>query len=281
MLSNQQFDRTRRLALNLAGIELAERHRDLLERRGRRLGIVDSAGLDLLLGAAEEGEPNARRRLLCLFTTKFTGFFRHPIHFKLAAEHALRAARQQGRARLWSTAAATGEEPYSLAMALIEVFGCDDPPAAILATDIDQDAMAFAQRGDYGAAALEALEPKRRERFLCEGGTTGRWGIAAAPRRLVEFRALNLTSVEWFIEGPFDVILCRNVLMYLEAYHRYAVLERLASLLAPDGLLMLDPAEHLGKAAHLFTPDADGAYSRRRSSDLRRFVTNTAHMPHG
>jgi chemotaxis protein methyltransferase CheR len=201
MLSNQQFDRTRRLALNLAGIELAERHRELLERRGRRLGIVDSAGLDLLLGAAEEGEPNARRRLLCLFTTKFTGFFRHPIHFKIAAEHALRAARQHGRARLWSTAAATGEEPYSLAMALIEVFGCDEPPAGILATDIDAEAMAFAQRGEYGAAALQALEPKRQERFLCQGSTTGRWRIAVATRRLVEFRVLNLTSVEWFIEA--------------------------------------------------------------------------------
>jgi chemotaxis methyl-accepting protein methylase len=166
-------------------------------------------------------------------------------------------------------------------MALIEVFGCDEPPAGILATDIDAEAMAFAQRGEYGAAALQALEPKRQERFLCQGSTTGRWRIAVATRRLVEFRVLNLTSVEWFIEAPFDVILCRNVLMYLEAYHRYAVLERLASLLAPDGLLMLDPAEHLGKAAHLFTPDADGAYSRRRSSALRRSVTHTAHMPHG
>jgi chemotaxis protein methyltransferase CheR len=268
MLSNQQFDRTRRLALNLAGIELAERHRDLLEHRSRRLGIPDSAGLDLLLGAAEEGEPNARRRLLCLFTTKFTGFFRHPIHFKIAAEHATRAVRQRGRARLWSTAAATGEEPYSLAMTLIEVFGCEYPPASILATDIDADAMAFAQRGEFAEGALQALEPKRRERFLCRGSTTGRCAIAAAPRHLVEFRALNLTSLEWFVEGPFDVILCRNVLMYLEACHRYAVLERLASLLADDGLLMLDPAEHLGKAAHLFTPDANGAYSRRRSTRM-------------
>jgi chemotaxis protein methyltransferase CheR len=281
MLSNQQFDRTRRLALSLAGIELAERHRELLEHRGRRLGIVDSAGLDLLLGAAEEGEPNARRRLLCLFTTKFTGFFRHPIHFKIAADHAVRAARQEGRAHLWSTAAATGEEPYSLAMALIEAFGCEHPPAGILATDIDPDALAFARRGEYADGALRSLEPKRREGFLCEGSRPGHWAMAAAPRRLVEFRALNLTSVEWFVVGPFDVILCRNVLMYLEACHRYAVLERLASLLAPDGLLMLDPAEHLGKAAHLFTPDADGAYSRRRTSGSARCLPRVASNPHG
>jgi chemotaxis protein methyltransferase CheR len=265
MLSNQQFDRTRRLALSLAGIELAERHREILYRRSRRLGIFDNAGLDSLLHAAEEGEPAARQRLLCLLTTKFTGFFRHPVHFKIAAEHALRAARQRGRARLWSTAAATGEEPYSLAMALVEVFGCEDPPASILATDIEVGALAVAQRGEYSELALRGLDPKRRERFLCKTSVTAHWALTPAARRLVEFRVFNLTSVTWPVEGPFDVILCRNVLMYLEACHRYAALERLASMLSPDGLLMLDPAEHLGKAAHLFTPDADGAYSRRRA----------------
>src|SRR5512136_2778235 len=112
MLSNQQFDRTKRLALGLAGIELVERHRELLDRRRRRLGILDSAGLDSLLDAAEEGETTARQKLLCLLTTKFTGFFRHPHQVDLAAEHALRAGERHGRARLWSAAAATGEEPY-------------------------------------------------------------------------------------------------------------------------------------------------------------------------
>lgn len=133
MLSNQQFERTRRLVLTLAGIQLVERHRELLLSRSRRLGILDDAGLDPLLDAAEKGEAAAAQRLLCLFTTKFTGFFRHPTHFRKAAEHALRAANDRGRARLWSAAAATGEEPYSLAIALIEAFGREDPPASILA----------------------------------------------------------------------------------------------------------------------------------------------------
>ena len=72
------------------------------------------------------------------------------------------------------------------------------------------------------------------------------------------FRALNLTDLEWPPAGLFDVVFCRNVLMYLEAGHRYSVLERLASVLAPDGRLILDPAEHLGKAAHLFGPGRTG-----------------------
>jgi len=270
MLSNQQFDRTRRLALSLAGIELVERHRELLERRSRRLGVLDSAGLDSVLDAVEEGETTARQRLLGLVTTKFTGFFRHPRQFEFAAAHALQAARCHGRARLWCAGAATGEEPYSLAMVLMELFRRDDPPATILATDVDLEALVVAQRGEYGEAALRGLEPARRARFLRETGVVRHWGIAPAVRRLVEFRPVNLASAIWTVEGLFDVIFCRNVLMYLEACHRYAVLERMASLLAPDGLLLIDPTEHLGKAGHLFTPEADGAYRRRGAACPQR-----------
>lgn len=90
MLSDEQFHRTRRLAARLAGLELLERHRELVARRGRRLGVRDSAGLDALLGAAEAGQSAATRVMLRLLTTQFTGFFRHPRHFELAANHARR-----------------------------------------------------------------------------------------------------------------------------------------------------------------------------------------------
>ena len=269
MLTNAQFDRTRRLALRLAGIELFERHRELLGRRSRRLGVQDGAGLDALLNAAEEGDLTANRHLVGMVTTKFTGFFRHSHHFEIAAGHALRTMHRRGQTRLWSAAAATGEEPYSLAATLMEVFQRDDPPASILATDIDVDALEVAQRGEYGEAALRGIEPARRGRFFAETAAA-RWSITPAVRRLLEFRALNLASVAWPVEGPFDVIFCRNMLMYLESCHRYAALERMASLLAPDGVLFLDPAEHLGKAAHWFTAGADGVYARRTTAGHAR-----------
>ena len=279
MLSNQQFERVRQLALKLAGLDLVERHRDLLDHRGRRAGIQNSAQWDAQLGAAELGDAAATQQLLRLLTTKVTGFFRHPRHFEVAAARALRAARERGRTRWWSAAAATGEEPYSLAMTLIEAFGNDEPPASVLATDADVDALKAAERGEYAEAALEGLEPARRDRFLCESKISRRWQVIPAVRRLVEFRALNLASIEWPVEGPFDIIFCRNVLMYLEASHRYAALERLASLLAPDGLLMLDPAEHLGKAGHLFTPGADSVFSSRRAANPGRSARRMMALP--
>ena len=300
MLTDEQFDRTRRLALRLAGIHLFERHRELLGRKGRRLGITDPANFEALLHAAESGDPRAGRQVIGLLTTNFTGFFRHPWHFDIAGEHALLVAHGNGVARLWSAAAATGEEPYSLAMALIEVFGCDDPPASILASDVDTDALAKAIRGEYDERALlpagardgfisgneasasgirarsshtggsekgemSGLSPERRANFLnrTEGG---RWSVTPPVRRLVEFCEVNLAEVSWPVEGPFDVIFCRNVLMYLEAGHRQAVLERMASLLAPDGLLMLDLTEYPGRGEKWFSEVAPGVYERRSYS---------------
>ncbi len=270
MLTNLQFDRTRRLASSLAGIDLAERHRDLLQRRFRRIGFVDDQGLDALLGAAEQGEPMATQRILCVLTTKFTGFFRHRRHFEIAAEHAVDAALVRGEAHLWSAATATGEEAYSLALALMDAFGGEQPPVQVLATDIDTQALASAQRGEYGEQSLQPLDSTTRDRFFRQTEGSKRWAILPAVRRLVQFRFLNLVDRYWRIEGPFDVVFCRNVLMYLQPAHRYDVLRRIASLLAPDGLLMLDPTEYLGKACQLFTPQSGGVYSRNASCSRRQ-----------
>jgi chemotaxis protein methyltransferase CheR len=264
-LSDRQFERTRRLALDLTGIELAERHREVLGRRSRRLGIRDGAALELLLDAAEAGRTAAKQKLIGLLTTKFTGFFRHPQHFGLAVDQALWAVQQHGHARLWSAAAATGEEPYSLAMALIEAFRREDPPVSILATDVDVEALSVAKRGEYSHATLRALDSMRRERFLNGTPEPRCASIAAVVRRLIEFRPLNLAALSWPIEGTFDAIFCRNVVMYLDPGCRCAVFERMASLLNSGGLLIIDPAEHLGKAAHLFTPGAPGVYRVQRA----------------
>ncbi|HXJ79891.1 MAG TPA: protein-glutamate O-methyltransferase CheR, partial [Candidatus Methylomirabilis sp.] len=251
-------------ALGLAGIALVDRHRELLARRVGRLGRHDT--FDTWLGAAEDGDPDARQRLIHLLTTNVTGFFRHAWHFDLAAEHALWVEHRHGPARLWSAAAATGEEPYSLAMALLDVFRRDDPAVSILATDIDVNALAIAQEALYDEAALQALPIEHRARFTGEPLGGGRRRLVPAVRRLVEFRHLSLTDVVWPLDGVFDVVFCRNVLMYLDDGHRYAVLERIASMLQPGGLLLLDPSEHLGRAAPFYVDHGSGAYSRGAAS---------------
>lgn len=262
MLTNRQFDWTQRLALRLAGIELVERHRELLHHRSRRLGLQDEKAVEELLHAVEAGEPSATRQFLGLLTTKFTSFFRHPSHLDAAAEQSLLAVKQRGRARIWSAGAATGEEAWSVAMAVTERFQSDVRPVCILATDVDAGALAVAERGEYSEAVLKPVSAERRARFFVPPTCVR---VGPAVRKLLEFQPLNLVAKEWPMTGWFDVILCRNVLMYLEARHRQAVLERMAALLSPDGLLLLDPSEHPAGAAHLFNPASDGIYSLRRN----------------
>ena len=262
MLTNEQFERTRRLALRLTGIELHERHRELLYRRCCRSRMESSGSLDALLNAAEASDPAAGRRVVNLVTTNYTAFFRHPWHFDIAAEHALWAAHRRGAARLWCAAAASGEEPYSLAIALQEMFGREDPPVTILATDIDEDVLDAARCGEYGEPTLLGVAPRRRERHFRDTGVDQRWRVAASLERLVEFRPLNLANPDWQVEGLFDVIFCRNVLMYLTARHRHSVLERMGSLLAPGGLLLLDPAEHTGDGGRWYASRGGGLYQR-------------------
>ncbi|MCL4181257.1 MAG: chemotaxis protein CheR [Verrucomicrobia bacterium] len=270
MLSIEEFDRTRNLVLALTGIVLLDRHRELLDRRCRRLGIHAPADLLALLDAAEAGNPVAEGRLIALVTTNFTGFFRHPRHFEIAAQQLHASAGRHGRARAWCAAAATGEEAYSLAMTLIERGEGEASAVSILASDIDQEALAVAERGEYGAAALEGLDGGRRERFMVEGEEASRLRVTAGPRQLVEFRMVNLVGGCWPVDGPFEVVFCRNVLMYLEAGLREGVLEGMAGLLVPEGLLMLDPVEHVGRAGAWFAAEGQGVYRRRRLPASRR-----------
>ena len=183
-------------------------------------------------------------------------------HFAIASDHALRAIHKRGRARLWSAAAATGEEPYSLAIALIDAALRDDPPVTILATDINSQVLEFAKRGEDSEVSLRSLDTGQRARFFSESAGSGNWRISRTAGRLIEFRELNLNSEIWPVDGPFDVVLCRNLLMYLDTHHRHLVLQRMASLIAPDGLLILDPAEQLGKSSHLFGSGSNGVYPR-------------------
>ena len=266
VLSDEDFERLRRLGHRLAGLELRERHRKLLERRLGRHG-ADGKLLASWVDAADGGEPAAVRRMIDLLTTKHTSFFRHPMQFDMAAEHLLWAAHRRGRAVAWSAAAATGEEPYSLAMAVLEVFRGESAPVRILATDIDEDALARARRAEYGARSVRDLDTRRRARFLV-ANTESPWEIAPFVRDLVEFHALNVVGGSPGSSQPLDVVFCRNVLMYLAEAERIHVIERIATVLAPDGLLFIDPTEHLGGAAHLFSARGAGVHCLRGTAAL-------------
>jgi chemotaxis protein methyltransferase CheR len=251
----QDFERARELIHERAGIALGDGKREMvysrLVKRLRALGMVRF--IDYLAQLEDRGNPEWEHFVNAL-TTNQTDFFREAHHFAMLAE---RAQKSRGRPmRVWSAAASTGEEPYSIAITLCEAYETLMPPVEILATDLDTRVLAHAREAIYPLEKVSTLDDERLRRFFLKGrgNREGMARVRDAVRDLVTFRTLNLRDPQWAIEGPFDAIFCRNVLIYFDKETQRAVLERLAARMAPGGLYFAGHSESLLLAADLFEP---------------------------
>jgi len=251
---DNDFARVRKLIYEYAGIALSPAKRDMvysrLTRRLRQLGLEN---FDAYLDIVESGDAAECEAFTNALTTNLTAFFREAHHFPIFAQHLERdgAARPQ---TVWCSAASTGEEPYSIAMTAVETFGSFNPPVRILASDVDTNVLASAQAGVYSEDRVEKLDPARVKRFFKRGsgGNAGKVRVREELRNLVTFRRINLLEDTWPMRGPFDVIFCRNVMIYFDKPTQLSILERFAPLLREDGLLFAGHSESFHNAAHLF-----------------------------
>jgi len=216
-------------------------------------------------GAAE------RLEMLSALTTNVTRFFREPHHFDHLRTHVLpqllAAVRNGGRARLWSAACSTGQEPYSIALTLLAI----EPNAAaldikILATDIDPRVVAEAGRGVYPEAALADVPQELRKRYFASTGNRGEMQAAEEMQRLITFRTLNLNA-DWPMPGKFQVIFCRNVVIYFDEPTQQVVWSRFAGKLDPNGWLYIGHSERVtGPATARFASEGVTAYRLKSGS---------------
>ncbi|EGJ12345.1 MCP methyltransferase, CheR-type [Rubrivivax benzoatilyticus JA2 = ATCC BAA-35] len=196
----------------------------------------------------------------CL-TTNLTAFFREEHHFHALVED-LRA-RASKPIRIWCNAASTGEEPYSLAMTVVETLGTS-AQAKILCSDIDTKVLATASRGVYTADA-RGLSPERLKRHFMRGTAKNEGFIRVKPElsRLVEFRTFNLMSTSWSALGdPFDIVFCRNVMIYFDNPTQRKVLERTHAAMKPGGLLYVGHSENFTDSRDLFRLRGKTIYER-------------------
>ncbi|PDT88758.1 chemotaxis protein CheR [Bradyrhizobium sp. Y36] len=250
-IDDGDFRKIVQLVMNTAGIVLSDRKRPFVQsrlgRRLRALGMTDFRQYCRLL-EAPAGEEE-RSHLINAITTNHTSFFREPHHFAYLANTILpklasSEAGQSRRLRIWSAGCSTGEEPYTIAMTLREhASALRDWDVKILATDLDTNVVSHAAEGIYDTDRLESVPSSYRNRFVTELDE-GRSRINDEVRSLISFAPLNLLQ-KWPMRGPFDVIFCRNVVIYFDKPTQRKLFDRYAEMLRPTGSLFIGHSESL------------------------------------
>ncbi|WP_295402932.1 CheR family methyltransferase [uncultured Thiocystis sp.] len=262
--TTHDFERIRGLIYEHAGISLNSGKADMVYSRiARRLRATGLTSFEDYLEYLNR-EPDEWQHFINSLTTNLTSFFRELHHFPVLAEQVIDAKRK-GRSPilLWSSACSTGEEPYSMAMTVIDALGSWTPPVKILATDLDTNVVRQAAEGVYPMERVEKLPERDLKRFFLrgKGSQEGMARIRPEVRALVSFHPLNLLSDRWPIKGPFDAIFCRNVLIYFDKPTQYRLLARFHPLLRPDGRLFVGHSESLTHVANLFRLQGKTVYS--------------------
>jgi chemotaxis protein methyltransferase CheR len=194
-------------------------------------------------------------------TTNLTSFFREQHHFETLAEH-LRT--QPGRTwKLWCNAASTGEEPYSIIITAIEALGAR-ANVQLTASDIDSKVLATAARATYRLEGLKGMSPQRLHRFFLKGKGSNDGLVKIRPelKVLIDFVNVNLVRDDWPFRECFDVVFCRNVMIYFDAPTQRKVLEKIHRVMLPGGLLFVGHAENFGESRDLFLLKGKTVYER-------------------
>jgi chemotaxis protein methyltransferase CheR len=228
-----------------SGIRLPESKREMVYARlARRLRALRLTSFDDYLRFLEL-EPAEWEHCTNALTTNVTSFFREAHHFDILAAHARSTANDAEPFRVWSAGCSTGEEPYTIAITLAETL--PDANFQVVASDIDTQVLAHAHEGIYPIASVSPLSPERQKRFFLRGA--GRFeGRARVRRELaakVAFDRVNLMDREWPVEGRFDAIFCRNVMIYFDKPTQRRLIERFWERLKPAGLFFAGHAESL------------------------------------
>lgn len=246
-LGEREFAWLRRFIFDHAGIALSDTKRAMvssrLGKRLRDLGIASYADYAERLS----GDDNEAQVAIDLLTTNETYFFREPKHFEFLAELVTRT--RPRRLDVWSAASSSGEEAYSIAMVLADRLG--RLPWRVLGTDISHSVLETARRAIYPLQRIDHLPPEYLRRFCLKGigERAGTFRVSGELRTRVEFRHLNLLAPVG-IDGPFDVIFLRNVLIYFDPPTKAAVVDRVTRLLRPEGYLLVSHSESLSGIDH-------------------------------
>jgi chemotaxis protein methyltransferase CheR len=264
-LSNKDFTFICQYVYQSAGIVLNDSKREMLYRRLAR--IVRDKQLNSFAdycNILRENSGDEKDYFINSITTNLTSFFRENHHFdfikhkelpKWLKNKSVDPSSGKKRLRIWSSACSTGEEPYSIAITLMEIMKdqLSDWDVKILATDIDSNVLAIGQQGIYDGKRLEEIPTALKTSYFQQGtgGNLNNVKVEDEIKELITFKQLNLLH-EWPMKGPFDAIFCRNVIIYFDKKTQRELFARYFDMLAPGGLFFLGHSENLGNYQQCF-----------------------------
>jgi len=278
-LGTREFDKLRKGAYERAGINLLPEKTEMIRsrviKRLRALSLPDfRTYLTYLDGPQGEDE---WVHLLDVLTTSFTKFFREPAHFDFLRSQIVPALQEKRRhagdraVRLWCAAAASGEEPYSLAMVLESALPrCDGWDVRIFASDISTRALAVARAGVYPESHLASGDLHYRETFFEPGPDPSTIRVIPSLRERIVYRRVHLVSARWPLRGPLHATFCRNVMIYFDAPTQERLVNRFHDLLAPDGYLFVGLSESLARVKHPYRTVGPGVHQRSSTGTTTR-----------
>ena len=257
------FSRVQSLIYQRAGISLHDgKHAMVYSRLSRRLRETGHQSFRDYLGWLESHDGPEWQEFVNALTTNLTSFFREHHHFDILAEHL--KSRPGTAWRVWCNAASTGEEPYSIIMTALDALGAQ-ANFKLWASDIDSKVLATAARGVYRSESTKGLDSGRLQRFFLRGKGNNEGFLRVKPelQRWVEFLSVNLIRDDWPFREPFDIVFCRNVMIYFDAPTQRSVLERIHRVMKPGGLLFVGHSENFNESRDLFVLRGKTVYERR------------------
>jgi len=262
--TDADFDRVQALIYKRAGISLHDgKHAMVYSRLSRRLRETGHGSFDQYLGWLESSEGPEWQEFINALTTNLTSFFREQHHFEIFSDY-LRSRPSGAPCNVWCSAASTGEEPYSIVMTAFEALG-QRSNFKLVASDIDSKVLATAAQGVYKMDALRGLDVARVRNFFMRGKGANEGMVRVKPelRQCIEFMMVNLIRDDWPFKEHFDVVFCRNVMIYFDAHTQRQVLERIHRVMKPGSLLFVGHAENFSDSRDLFVLKGKTAYERR------------------
>ena len=262
--TNSDFDQVQSMIYKRAGISLHDgKHAMVYSRLSRRLRETGHQSFREYLVWLEATDGVEWQEFINALTTNLTSFFRESHHFEIFAS-LLKSKRASSAWRVWCSAASTGEEPYSIVMTALEALGTLSN-FSLAASDIDSKVLATAARGVYRIDSLKGIDAGQLQKYFLRGKEVNDGFARARPEFLspIQYLIVNLIHNDWPFKDPFDVVFCRNVMIYFDAQTQRGVLERIHRVMKPGGLLFVGHAENFSDSRDLFVLKGKTVYERR------------------